>query len=142
MDERDAWIDETQRLIAVLEQERLPRAQERLASAKQAVQTVTAEINALHVALKIYREVHELPAEVRPPSREALAPYFNQGAKAMMAQWAQDHDGQIVVRDAAYFLIAGGLFKDYTQAAGTLYPSLSRMPNAVKIARGIYRVAP
>lgn len=136
----DTWEAATLDLIRRLESDRLHKAEQRLLTAQRAVATVKSEIDALHVALKVYRAEHGIPADEMPePDERDAAAYRGLGGREMLQRWASLHGGQVVMRDAARFLTAAGLFRDETQAAGALYPAATRGDEFEKVSRGVYR---
>lgn len=134
------WEDETLDLIRRLEEDRLKKAEQRLAAAQRAVSSVRGQIDALRVALDVYRNEHGLArADVEVPDAEEVAEYQHLSVKEMLYRWAELHGGRVVMRDATKFLAAAGLFRDETQAAGALYPAASRADDFEKVSRGVYR---
>lgn len=133
------WEQVTLELIGKLEQEKLVKAEERLATSQRGVEVVREQIRALYMALDIYRSEHGLPrltaAQLDPREVER---YHGLVPREMLERWAEEHDGLVVMKDAAAFLSAAGFFRDMTQATGTLYPTVRRA-EFDKVGRGVYR---
>jgi hypothetical protein len=140
METERTWEEETLALIGRLEEDRLRKAEHRLAAARRAVEVVRGQISALNTALEVYRSEHGIPnAELETPTADQIAEYQNRSVKEMLYRWADSHGGQVVMKDATRFLAAAGLFRDETQAAGALYPAVGRAEDFEKVARGVYR---
>lgn len=140
MNGEHAWEEATIDLIRRLEQDKLPKAEQRLASAQRGIDAVKRQIDALHIALDVYRNEHGLAKPgLEPPDPELAAAFQGMSVKEMLHHWAGTHDGRVIMKDAAKFLAAAGLFRDETQAAGALYPAAHRSDDFEKVTRGVYR---
>jgi hypothetical protein len=116
------------------------KAQQRLESARRAADASQQKLETLRAALEHGRAKRGLPEPLsNVPDPSQVAEFLNKSAKDMLHYWADTHGGEVVMRDATKFLAAAGLFRDETQAAGTLYPAVNRSPDFIKIARGVYR---
>jgi hypothetical protein len=140
MNEHETWERATLDLIRRLEGDRLQKAEQRVAAAQRALAAVKAEIDALHHSLKIGRAEFGLSVdEPGKPDERLVAEYRNLSAREMLERWADAHGGQIVMRELSQFVVSAGIFRDKTQAAGALYPAVSRSEGFEQVTRGVYR---
>src|SRR5207249_1726927 len=79
------------------------------------------------------------PLETTKVDPVLAAEYHRKTAREMINLWADQHGGEIIVKDACQFLADAGLFGSANQAAGTLYPTFKRMPDFERVVRGRYR---
>jgi hypothetical protein len=100
-----------------------------------------AHLDALHIALKVYRQEHGLRVDdVLEPTPDQIAAYSGLGAKDVLKRWAAEHGDLIAMKDLSRFIVAAGLVRDMTQAAGFLYPAMTRSPQFQRVAHGLYRL--
>ncbi len=140
MNSDKTFEDELLELIDDAHDERR-KAEQRLAAARRAIETLNRKIEALQLTLDTYRTKYGLPkmAVTMPVTEEQARQYRNLSVKDMILRWADQHDGEVAMRDACRFLASAGLFTDERQAAGTLYSTIQRMAEFEKDKRGLYR---
>ena len=136
-DKQTEWEQETLALIHDAETEKC-RAEQRVEVAKAAVQERSEEIRMLYAVIDRYRRkygIHSRTIERSPPLE---AEYGRLSPWETMELWAKKHDGDIIMRDLCHAVIAAGIYRDYTQAAGTFYSLARRKPTVMKIGKGHY----
>ncbi len=132
------WEQETLELIHDAETDK-QRAEQRVESARHAVATKEQEIAALLLALDHYRRKHSLETPRVQHSPVIEAEYAHLTPPQILDHWAAKHDGEIIVVDLVNVVRAAGVYRNYSQAAGTLYSAIRRRPDIEKAAPGHYR---
>jgi hypothetical protein len=133
------WERETNRLIEMAEDEQR-KAEQRVLAAQHSLAAARQKAEALRTARDYWRRDHGLPpVDLVAEGAEALTGYHGISSKEMVAHWADQHNGEVVMNEMCTALTAAGLFQDKEQAAGTLHSAVGRMPEFEKIGRGIFR---
>lgn len=135
---------EIKALIDEAEAER-EKMYQRVANAQRNIQTIDARIAAYKTTLDGHRRRYGLDrAEVVSSSGLEVARAMSGfSTKDMLAYWADQHGGELVVNELVTAASAAGLFQDKEQAASTFYAALGRIDDFEKLGRGRYRrIAP
>ena len=97
-----------------------------------AVRNIIAEeeqaIAHLQFVLEDYRKSHGLPSQPDKPSPVLEAEYSHLGPTDLVKYWADNHGGEVIVKDLAHVVINAGMYTDYRHAASTIYAVLKRKP--------------
>ena len=131
------WEQETLMLIHDAEEEKL-RAEQRVESAKQDVQKCVVGVQALHATLERYRRKYGMPSGSIERSPVLEAEYSTLTPWEMCRRRAQNHDGNINMKELCHDAVAAGMYEGYKQAAGTFYSLVNRKPEVEKRAPGHY----
>lgn len=107
----------------------------------QETEELRRDIIALRRVLRHYRTRHGIPQAARQiVTPDQIVRFVSRSAKEMLREWAELHDGEIVMADMGQFLCAAGFYRTTQQAAATLYATVRRMPELEKIVPGHYRL--
>ena len=103
-------------------------AQRKLLAAQSAIAMEDQAIAHLRFALEDYRGAHGLPSRPNTPSPVLEAEYSHLGPTDLVQYWADNHGGEVIVKDLARVAINAGMYPNYRQAASTIYAVLKRKP--------------
>ncbi len=131
---------EIQMLISELDKER-DKIEQRLVACQRELATIEHKIGTLQETLGIYREHHGLPQPVVAIDERLRERFAGMSIKDMLVTMAQEQAGSLDAPRACRTLVQIGVFKDYRNASGSVYPTLIRNPDLFeKISRGQYRL--
>ena len=79
-------------------------------------------------ALQDYRKSHGLPPQPPNPSPVLEAEYSHMGPTELVEYWADNHGGEVIVKDLARVAMNAGMFAQYRLASSSIYAVLKRKP--------------
>jgi hypothetical protein len=123
----------------------ISKNEQRIAGLQQTNGDLRNKVAAAKLMLEEHRKKHGLPSQRPPEEMEVVAgTYSGKTVKEILRQWAAEHDGDLVAKEVAKFLVSIGFFQDVTQAGKTLYREIGRMVkdgDLEKSSYGRYRLA-
>ena len=75
-----------------------------------------------------YRKAHDLPPMAYVANQMIPPDFARMGPTDIVQYWADNHGGQVIVKDLAHVVINAGMYPDYRHAASTIYAVLKRKP--------------
>lgn len=132
------WEKETLDLIHGIENEKI-QAERRVEEAKRVIQEKELEIAANYKLLERYRRSHGLPSVPVDHSPSLAAEYAALSPNQMIDRWADKHDGIVIARELTRTVLAAGVYKTYKLASGSVYSTLGRRKDYIKMAPGTFQ---
>lgn len=103
-------------------------AERKLAAAQSAIAREDQAIVHLRFALEDYRKFCGLHPRSSTPSPALEAEYAHMGPTDLVQYWADNHGGEVMVKDLARVTINAGMYPNYRHASSTIYMVLKRKP--------------
>ena len=131
------WVHESVGLLRDAERAR-QRAEQDIADAQARLAAAELDIDAIRLTIAVYRVKHSLP-NAPIPDASTHSQYAQLGPSAMVEQWADSHDGEFVLKDAASEMLKNGLFPNYRKAYNTLRTTVTRKRHFQQVGPGRFR---
>ena len=113
-------------------------AERKLVAARNIITEEEQAIAHLQFVLEDYRRSNGLPSQPDKPSPVLEAEYSHMGPTDLVKYWADNHGGEVIVKDLARVAINAGMFAQYRYAASSIYAVLKRKPFE-KVSPGYFR---
>ena len=73
-----------------------------------------------------YRKAHDLPPMVYVANQMIPPDFAHMGPTDLVQYWADNHGGEVIVKELARVVINAGMYTNYRHAASTIYAVLKR----------------
>ena len=114
------------------------QVKQRIARQYQTLEEVDRTLRSWYHALADHRRRFNLPDE--PDELDGID-YAALGPTAMVFEWAENHNGDVVIKDLTRRVLDAGLYRDYRSAYNTVRAPLERLENFSYVAPGHYRMS-
>ena len=85
-------------------------------------------ITHLQFTLNEYRTSYGLPSQPNKPSPVLEKEYSHRGPTELVEYWADNHGGDVIVKDLTRVAMKAGVFTNYRGASASIYAVLKRKP--------------